>query len=297
MSMNTQQPRVLGLRDIEIDAGEDGLFAKHLSTDVWDLGLFFMEPGKTTDVFSLEETKDDSVDEWYGPVHEFNHILSGEFTLWYGRDAEELRRKSGSKLVARQGDLLCYTPGLKYLIQNSGKIPGAYFWGLSKSSSDKVAKGAAAGDGERNIADLKPMAFRSPETLTQLFEDGYFSRIVSTDAWDLGLYFMEPGMATIVFSLEEEDDGTSGEWYGSIYEFYHILLGEFTVWYGKDAEKLKRGEAPKLVLRSGDVVSYTPGLKYMVRNTGKVPGTFFWGMSASPERVERRELPVLRTID
>ena len=38
--------------------------------------------------------------------------------------------------------------------------------------------------------------------------------------------------------LEEEDDGTAPHHYGPCDEFYYILYGEFTVWWGKDAANL-----------------------------------------------------------
>jgi len=145
--------------------------------------------------------------------------------------------------------------------------------------------------------EKKPEATRLKDVKTQVFRDGLFTNFLSNEVWDLGMYFMEPGLTTIVFSMENEDDGTAEEWYGPIYEFYLIITGEFTVWYGHDAEKLRKKEGPNIVLLPGDVMSYVPGLKYIVQNTGNIPGTFFWGMSASPEGVVKKEIEVIKTIE
>lgn len=147
------------------------------------------------------------------------------------------------------------------------------------------------------MEDKKPEAIRLQDVKTQVFRDGLFTNFLSNEAWDLGMYFMEPDLNTIVFSMEQEDDGTAEEWYGPIHEFYLIIAGEFTVWYGHDAEKLRKKECPKIVLRPGDVMSYVPGYKYIVQNTGKIPGTFFWGMGASPEGVVKKEIELIGTIE
>jgi mannose-6-phosphate isomerase-like protein (cupin superfamily) len=129
---------------------------------------------------------------------------------------------------------------------------------------------------------MRPSVTRLSDVSTEVFKDGLETRFVSNEAWDLGMYFMEPGMTTIIFSTEETDDGTADEWYGSAFEFYYIVVGQFKVWFEKDAGKLVKKEAPSLVLKEGEVASYPPGWKYMVQNTGKVPGAFFWGKTAPP---------------
>jgi len=53
-----------------------------------------------------------------------------------------------------------------------------------------------------------------------------------------GLYFMEPGSQTSTFSLESEDDNTADEYYGPCFEFYYLLAGEVTMYWGKDVAKL-----------------------------------------------------------
>jgi len=102
--------------------------------------------------------------------------------------------------------------------------------------------------------------------------------------------FMPPGKQTTVFSMEKEDDGTADEYYGPCHEFYYILVGEFTMYWGKDTSKLRTGDANKLVLKAGELGHWTPGWKYSVKNTGDVPGTFFWGLSRPPKGTKTREV-------
>jgi mannose-6-phosphate isomerase-like protein (cupin superfamily) len=99
----------------------------------------------------------------------------------------------------------------------------------------------------------------------------------------IGVCHMEPGDETCVFALEEEDDGTAAHQYGPSDEFYYILDGEFTVWWGKDASKLDNFYK----LAKGDCAYYPIGWKYKVANTGNAPGKFFYYMS-SPPGIERR---------
>jgi len=105
----------------------------------------------------------------------------------------------------------------------------------------------------------------------------------------VGLYFMAPGKQTSTFSLEATDDGTCDEYYGACHEFYYILVGEFTMYWGEDVSKIQEGTANKLLLKAGDMGYWTPGWKYSVKNTGKVPGTFFWGLSKPPQGTECRQ--------
>jgi mannose-6-phosphate isomerase-like protein (cupin superfamily) len=107
---------------------------------------------------------------------------------------------------------------------------------------------------------------------------------------EVGLYFMPPGKQTTVFSMEDTDDGTADEYYGLCHEFYYILVGEFTMCWGKDTSKVRRGAANKLVLKAGDLGHWTPGWKYSVKNTGNVPGTFFWGITSPPKGTKTREI-------
>jgi len=107
-----------------------------------------------------------------------------------------------------------------------------------------------------------------------------------------GLYFMPPGVQTTVFSLESQDDGTADEYYGPCYEFYYLLSGEITMYWGKDAAGLKRGEGERLLLKAGDFGCWEKEWKFSARNTCEVPAMFFWGLAERPPGVEER-LPVL----
>ena len=100
---------------------------------------------------------------------------------------------------------------------------------------------------------------------------------------DIGVCYMEAGDETCVFGLEEEDDGTALHHYGPCDEFYYILYGEFTVWWGKDADNLDEFYE----LKEGDCAYYPTGWKYKVKNTGSSPGKFFYYMS-SPRHGEQR---------
>ncbi|UCE91022.1 MAG: hypothetical protein JSV90_06245 [Methanobacteriota archaeon] len=146
------------------------------------------------------------------------------------------------------------------------------------------------------MEEEKPNVTRVSDVKTEVYKDGLQTTFVKNEAWDLGLYFMEPGMTTIVFSLEETDDGTADEWYGPSHEFYMIAQGVFTVWYGKSAAELRKRSGQSFVLQEGDVVSYPPGWKYMVQNTGKIPGSFFWGKTAPKPGIRMRELEPTKIV-
>jgi mannose-6-phosphate isomerase-like protein (cupin superfamily) len=100
---------------------------------------------------------------------------------------------------------------------------------------------------------------------------------------DVGISIMQPGDETCVFGIEEEDDGTAPHHYGPCDEFYYILYGEFTVWWGKDAANLTEFYE----LKEGDCAYYPTGWKYKVKNTGSVPGKFFYYMSAPRSGTQR----------
>lgn len=105
---------------------------------------------------------------------------------------------------------------------------------------------------------------------------------------EFGLYFMPPGAQTTVFSLESEDDGGADEYYGPRVEFYYVLAGELTMYWGKDAESVRRGGGTPLVLGSGDFGLWETEWKYSARNSGEIPATFFWGLAEAPPGVEER---------
>jgi mannose-6-phosphate isomerase-like protein (cupin superfamily) len=108
---------------------------------------------------------------------------------------------------------------------------------------------------------------------------------------EFGLYVMSPGAQTTVFSLESEDDGTADEYYGACAEFYYVISGEVTVYWGKDAERLKRGEGEQLLLEAGDFGRWEKELKYSAKNSGEMPALFFWGLAERPQGAVKR-LPV-----
>jgi len=125
-----------------------------------------------------------------------------------------------------------------------------------------------------------------PDGLVPGAEITYISDVEGV--WSLGLYFMPPGIQTTVFSMQDADDGLAEEYYGSCHEFYYILVGEFTMYWGEDASKVREGMGNKLILRPGDLGYWPKGWKYSVKNTGKVPGTFFWGISSPPKGTKSR---------
>lgn len=144
---------------------------------------------------------------------------------------------------------------------------------------------------------IKPKVMEIADWKTMVYKDGTDTVMLHVeDVGTIGLYFMEPGQETIVFSTEPEDDGTADEWYGAIHEFYYILVGEFTVWWGKDASKVRSKNAEKFIIKEGQCTHYPSGWKYMVKNTGKVPGTFFWGASAAPKNTKPREIEAIREV-
>jgi mannose-6-phosphate isomerase-like protein (cupin superfamily) len=100
---------------------------------------------------------------------------------------------------------------------------------------------------------------------------------------NVGVCFMEPGQETCVFAIDEEDDHTALHYYGAADEFYYIIEGEFTVWWGKDASNLDNSYA----LKKGDCAYYPRGWKYQVKNTGESKGKFFYVMTR-PEGIQRR---------
>lgn len=116
-----------------------------------------------------------------------------------------------------------------------------------------------------------------------------YTEIADTEGFgEFGLYFMPPGAQTTVFSLESEDDGTADEYYGPRVEFYYVLAGELTIYWGKGAESVRRGEGSPLLLGAGDFGLWETEWKYSARNSGEIPATFFWGLAEAPPGVEER---------
>ena len=119
--------------------------------------------------------------------------------------------------------------------------------------------------------------------------DCNYSEIVDAEGFGgFGLYFMPPGAQTTVFSLESEEDGTADEYYGPCFEFYYVLSGEITMYWGEDAEWVRRGEEERLQLAQGDFGCWEKEWKFSAKNTGEVPASFFWGLAeAQPGVIER----------
>jgi len=140
----------------------------------------------------------------------------------------------------------------------------------------------------------RPTAVRPKDMKTVVFDDGIASSAITNEVWDLGLYFMEAGMDTIVFSLEKTDDGTAEEWYGPSHEFYYVLSGEFRISYDTSAERLRKRKSRSFVVREGDAFAFPPGWKYQVKCTSNYPGSFFWGKSAPPKGLKGRLVPPTR---
>jgi mannose-6-phosphate isomerase-like protein (cupin superfamily) len=103
------------------------------------------------------------------------------------------------------------------------------------------------------------------------------------NAGHIGVCHMEPGDATCIFALEEEDDGTAPHQYGPCDEYYYILKGEFTVWWGKVVANLENFYE----LKEGDCAYYPTGWKYKVKNTGSSPGKFLYYMSSPRNGIQR----------
>ena len=143
-----------------------------------------------------------------------------------------------------------------------------------------------------NIAKPEVIGMESwktgPDTIVPGAEISY---LVDLDGvWTLGMYFIQPGVQTTVFSMEEVDDGTADEYYGPCHEFYYILVGEFTMYWGEDAAKVREGTSNKLHLKAGDLGHWPKGWKYSIANTGNMPGTWFWGITRPPNRGSTRPI-------
>jgi len=147
---------------------------------------------------------------------------------------------------------------------------------------------------DRSITEPKVYRLKDMiSSIDELVPGAYITRAVggieeAGEPGGVGLYFMQPNAQTTVFSLEDEDDGTADEYYGPCHEFYYILVGELTVYWGKDALEIRECKANKLHLQAGDVGYWCRGWKYSAKNTGKVPVTWFWGLTAPPRGMKRR---------
>jgi mannose-6-phosphate isomerase-like protein (cupin superfamily) len=136
------------------------------------------------------------------------------------------------------------------------------------------------------ILSIKDFKYNGPDSSVP---GSRYTEIINAEGFGkFGLYFMEPGSQTTTFSLESDDDKTADEYYGPCFEFYYLLVGEITMYWGKDAEKVIRGEEHALLFKAGDFGCWEKGWKYSAKNTGDIPVTFFWGLGEPPEGVKRR---------
>jgi hypothetical protein len=139
---------------------------------------------------------------------------------------------------------------------------------------------------EPRIMSTKEFKFNGPDDLVP---GSRYTEITDAEGFGgFGLYFMEPGSQTTAFSLESEDDNTADEYYGPCFEFYYLLVGEITMYWGRDAKKVIQGEENELLLRAGEFGCWEKGWKYSAKNTADIPATFFWGLGEPPEGVKRR---------
>ena len=139
-----------------------------------------------------------------------------------------------------------------------------------------------------------PRAVRIADAAANQHYGGTISLFVHTDCWDTGLMYVAQGHITAVFSMEEEDDGTADEWYGPTQEFYFIVAGEFTVYYGRDAAAMRRKECDSYVVRAGEYAVHPVGWKFMIECSSKTPGTFLWTkhIPAGLQVKERLQVPL-----
>ena len=141
------------------------------------------------------------------------------------------------------------------------------------------------------ILSIKDFLYNGPD---EPVPGSRITKIVEAEGFgEFGLYFMEPGSQTTTFSLENEDDETAYEYYGPCFEFYYLLSGEVTMYWGKDAEQVLRGEENELLLKPGDFGSWEKGWKYSAKNTGDTPASWFWGLAEPQEDVKERKVGAL----
>ena len=99
------------------------------------------------------------------------------------------------------------------------------------------------------ILSINDFKYNGPDDLVP---GSRYTEIMDAEGFgSFGLYFMEPGSQTTTFSLESEDDKTADEYYGPCFEFYYLLVGEITMYWGKDAEKVIKGKENEKRVRDG----------------------------------------------
>jgi len=105
-----RSPRAVRIADATTNVHFGGTISLFMHTNCWDSGLMFVEPGRDTAVFSIEETDDGTADEWYGPTQELYYIVAGEFTISYEVDPARL------DAIAAQHELVLVAAGRGRLV-------------------------------------------------------------------------------------------------------------------------------------------------------------------------------------
>jgi mannose-6-phosphate isomerase-like protein (cupin superfamily) len=121
-------PRAVRIEDATTNVHFGGTISLFVHTNCWDSGLMFVEPGRDTAVFSMEEIDDGTADEWYGPAQELYYIVAGEFTISYDTDAERLRRKESPSYQVRAGEYAVHPVGWKFQVRCTSNTPGTFLW-------------------------------------------------------------------------------------------------------------------------------------------------------------------------
>ena len=81
---------------------------------------------------------------------------------------------------------------------------------------------------EKKIIEPRVLSFKDFKYngLDSTVPGARYTEIVDVKGFGVfGLYWMDPGVQTTVFSLESSDDGTGDEHYGPVFEFYYLISG------------------------------------------------------------------------
>ena len=137
---------------------------------------------------------------------------------------------------------------------------------------------------EPRVLSIKDFQFNGPDDLVP---GSRYTEIVDAEGFGgFGLYFMEPGSQTTTFSLESKDDKTADEYYGPCFEFYYLLVGEITMYWGKDADKVIRGEENELLLKAGEFGCWVKRVEVLCQEHRRHPCHIFLGAGRTPGRCE-----------
>ena len=69
------------------------------------------------------------------------------------------------------------------------------------------------------------------------------------------------------------------------------MEGEFTVYYGEDADKVKNSQSNKIIGKKGDTLIFESGWKYHLVCTGTKPGIFLYGITKPKENIKPKNIP------